>query len=61
LAGLAFIIGIGLFVLSTSVGVALGYLATRRASGQRSADVALGLNVVTLLGVLLSGIALLIS
>lgn len=57
MAGLAFMIGFTAFIASTSVGVILGMLATRHAPELRLADVALGLNVVTLAGVLLSAVA----
>jgi hypothetical protein len=57
-AGLAFLIGVGVFTLSTTIGAALGAAATRRGPTERSADVAFGLNVVTLVGVLLGGFLL---
>jgi hypothetical protein len=54
LAGLVVAIAFAIFVVSTTIGLVLGLIATRRAPDARSADVALGLNVVTLFGVLLS-------
>ena len=54
LAGLAFLVLVGLFVLATAIGAVLGTLAVRRAAGYSPALLAQGLNVVTLLGVILS-------
>ena len=54
LAGLGFVIGFGVFVASTAIGAGLGFVATRRAPEARSATLALGVNIVSLLGVLLS-------
>lgn len=60
LAGLALLIGTAAFVMSTGAGIILGIMATRRSPEQRSASVALGFNVVTLIGVLLSGVILVV-
>ena len=54
LAGLALLMGFGVFVLCTISGVVLGWIATRRDPASRPADVALGVNVVSLVGVSLS-------
>lgn len=58
MAGLAMTLGGGVFVLMTGMGVAFGAMASRRAPERRSADVALGLNVITLVGALLSVVVL---
>jgi hypothetical protein len=61
LAGLGVAIGFGVFIVSTTIGLALGLSASRRAPAQRAASVALGLNVVTLFGVLLGTVLVLFT
>ena len=58
LAGLGLVMGFGVFVLCTLIGVVLGAIASRRDPASRPADVALGLNVVSLVGVSLSAVLL---
>ena len=59
LAGLAVAIAFGIFLVCTATGVVLGAIASRRAPAERSADVALGLNVVTIVGVSISALIML--
>lgn len=60
MAGIAFVFGAIFFVLFATAGIVLGVIATRRDPANRAADVALGLNVVTLGGMLISGLILVI-
>jgi hypothetical protein len=59
LAGLGIAIAFGIFLLCTATGVVLGVNATRRAPTERLADEALGLNIVTIVGVSISTVILL--
>ena len=61
LAGLALVMGFGVFVLCTTIGVLLGWVATRRDPASRPADVALGVNVVSLIGVSVSAVLLFLA
>lgn len=54
LAGLALVFGVAVCVLATAMGAAFGTMAVRRAPQQRGPVIARGLNLVTMLGVMLS-------
>jgi hypothetical protein len=54
LQGLVVAIAFGIFVILTTIGVALGRAAARRAPDERLPAIALALNIITLFGVLLS-------
>jgi uncharacterized membrane protein YhaH (DUF805 family) len=54
LAGLALLVLLGVFVIATAIGGVLGTLAVRRAPDRNLPLIAQGLNVVTLVGVIMS-------
>lgn len=58
LRGIAVLLGYGVLAVFTLLGIALAALASRRQPESRAADVAMGMNVITLGGVTLAGLVL---